>query len=271
MSQDDEKPPLDAALRHYLEQQRQSLTSHPTPQELAAYHAGELPPEAEAQILEHLAICRECSDLLLDLSGFADLKPPQGVSELTDEQVEEDWQKLRSRMREGKGKKERTAEVVPIRPPAPPPAPVRWTSSPWLPVAASLLAVLGFSFGLYQSAQVGALRQQLEAQRTPWSPPSLDLFDETVRSEEDEDVQRVPSQGWAVLSLYFTDEETYPAYEAEIVGQANIPAVPGQGDKVVLVLPPDSLKPGNHEIHLFGVKGDQRIEVGTYQIQVDGP
>ncbi len=152
MSEDDEKPPLDAALRHLAEQQRRSLTSHPTPQELAAYHAGELPPEAESRLLDHLAICRDCSDLLLDLAGFADLKPPQGVPELTDEQVEQDWQALRARM--GKEEPERRpAEVVPIRP-AGPAAKLGPSYPVWLPVAASLLAVLGFSFGLYKDWQM---------------------------------------------------------------------------------------------------------------------
>ena len=40
--------------------------------------------------------------------------------------------------------------MVPIRPAGPAPKPER---SYWLPIAASLLAVLGFSFGLYQSSR----------------------------------------------------------------------------------------------------------------------
>jgi len=271
LSADDEKPPLDAALRHLAEQQRRSLTSHPTPQELAVYHAGELPPEAESRLLDHLAVCRDCSDLLLDLAGFADLKPPQGVPELTDEQVEQDWQALRSRMRAGEGREERTAEVVPIRPAGPPMKPARWTSL-WLPVAASILAVLGFSFSLYQTVQVGALRQQLEAQSKPWSTTSVPLDDTTHRSGGEGTVQRMKSVDGAVLSLYH-DEEVYPAYEAEIVGQGKLKAAPPLEDglPVTLVIPRRSLGPGIHTIRLFGVKGDQRDEVGEYKIQVDEP
>lgn len=271
MSEDDQKPPLDAALRHLAEQKRRSLTSHPKPQELAAYHAGELPPEAEARLLDHLSICRECSDLLLDLSGFADLLPPKGVPELTDEQVEQDWQKLRSRMREGEGKKERTAEVVPIRPAGPPP---RTERSYWLPIAASLLAVLGLSFGLYQNSQVAKLEQRLSEEVLPWSPPAVTLDDTTVRSGGDQqEVKRITSKDGAVLSLYSDVEETYPAYEAEIVGRATFKATPPreEGGPVSLVIPRGYLKRDTYEIQLYGVKGSQRIPLGRYEIQVDEP
>lgn len=274
MSADDEKPPLDAALRHLAEQQRRSLTSHPTPEELAAYHAGELPPEAEARILDHLAICRECSDLLLDLSGFADLKPPAGVPELTDAQVEQDWQALRAKMRAGEGGEEeerRPAEVVPIRPAGPATRQER-TFPVWLPAAASLLAVLGFSFGLYQSTRVGVLQQELEELRQPWSATSVPLVETTERSGEEQSSGRMASEDGAVLSLYH-DEEAYPAYEAEIVGQGKFKAVPPLEEDlpVTLVIPRRSLRSGIHTIRLYGVKGDQRVEVGKYKIQVDEP
>lgn len=262
MSADDEKPPLDAALRHLAEQQRRSLTSHPTPQELAAYHAGELPPEAESRLLDHLAICRDCSDLLLDLAGFADLKPPQGVPELTDEQVEQDWQALRAKMGKGEGKKERTAEVVPIRPAGLTSRPGR-TYPMWLPVAASLLAVLGFSFGLYQSSRV----------RQPWSPVSVTLDGTSQRSAGGEELERMTSRDGAVLFLYFDADKTYPNYEVEIGDRATLEASHPREDglPVYVVIEPNYLKRGEYEIRLYGVNGDRREEVEKYHLQVDGP
>ncbi len=261
MSADDEKPPLDAALRHLAEQQRRSLTSHPTPQELAAYHAGELPSEAEARILDHLAICRECSDLLLDLSGFADLKPPEGVPELTDEQVEQDWQALRSRMRVGEGKtekKERTAEVVPIRPAGPMPRPER---SYWLPIAASLLAVLGFSFGLYQSTQVSKLSQP-----------------RVMREIFPAELERGPSQPsisareGGVFHLEPGPEKDYPNYEADIVrGEevlARIQIGPIDGSAPVVV---PVLEPGAYHIRLYGIEGGRRELSSDFAFEANDP
>lgn len=259
MSADDEKPPLDAALRHLAEQQRRSLTSHPTPQELAAYHAGELPPEAEVRILDHLAICRECSDLLLDLSGFADLKPPAGVPELTDAQVEQDWQALRARMRAGEEKKERTAEVVPIRPAGPAPKPER-TYPMWLPVAASLLAVLGFSFGLYQSVQVGKLSR-------PRIVPVISSED-VERGEPSE--LAISARDGGLIYLDSDPDESYPAYEAELVRDGEVLAripVGAIAHESVPLLVPGPLKPGTYEIRLFGVSGDQRKPSTTYPFE----
>lgn len=248
MSQDDEKPPLDAALRHLAEQKRRALTSHPTPQELAAYHAGELPPEAEARILDHLSICPECSDLLLDLSGFADLKPPEGVPELTDAQVEQDWQKLRAKM--GQREPERApAPVVPIRPTAKP------ERSFWLPIAASLLAVAGFSFGMYQSIQVGKLSRQLQ------QPSLAEIFDaqeQTRSGNEGETVERMSSQTGVFIPLYAPFED--PISRVEIRNEMDIVLWnldSPEKNAVGLNVPGELLKPGTYRIVLYGSEGSE--------------
>lgn len=253
---DDEKPPLDAALRHLAEQQRQSLTSHPTPQELASYHAGELPPEAESRLLDHLAVCRDCSDLLLDLSGFADLKPPAGVPELTDEQVEEDWQELRARMRKEAAP---LAEVVPIRTAGPAAKPER-AYPVWLPVAASLLAVLGFSFGLYQSVQLGKLSR-------PRVMPVISSGN-VERGESSELI--ISARDGGLVYLDSDPDVSYPAYEAELVRDDEVLArvpVGAIAHESVPLLVPGPLKPGTYEVRLFGVSGGQRKPSMTYPFE----
>lgn len=283
---DHDKPPLprlDAALRQLAESRRRSLTSHPAPEELAAYHAGELAPEAEPALLDHLAVCRDCSDLLLHLAGFADLEPPAGVAELTDEQVENDWQQLRFRMRSENQQQQQPEKpppampgAVPIRPAPPPPPPLGRAArgvSLWLPVAASVLAVLGVLSGMYQSVRAGALERQLEQQKEPWSATSL-VFAPPMRSVE-EDVQRVSARDGAILSFYLDDVELYPAYEAEIAGHARIPLAPPRDEDhgLVLVLPPGYLQAGEREleIRLFGVQGETRVPVDRHRIRVDDP
>lgn len=253
---DDEKPPLDAALRHLAEQQRRSLTSHPAPQELAAYHAGELPPEAESRLLDHLAICRDCSDLLLDLAGFADLKPPQGVPELTDEQVEQDWQALRSRIRKEESPP-RSAVVFPIRPAGPSSKPER---TYWLPVAASLLAVLGFSFGLYQSVQVGKLS----------GPRVLPVISSQNVERGHSSELRISARDGGLIYLHSDPDKSYPDYEAEVVHDEEVLArvpVGAIADESVPLLVPGPLKPGDYEVRLFGVEGDQRELSSKYAFE----
>ncbi len=266
MSEDDQKPPLDAALRHLAEQQRRSLTSHPTPQELAAYHGGELPPEAESRMLDHLAICRECSDLLLDLAGFADLKPPQGVPELTDEQVEQDWQALRSRMRAGEGRKERTAEVVPIRPAGRLPRPEQ---SHWLPIAASLLAVIGLSFGLYQTVKVGP-NSELQSVREVDSGSA-------VRGD-DEPGQSISSRAPGLIRLrpYPNAVASYPPYEAEIVYEEQgdvvkrVPVTTIDTDPLLLI-PAGSLARGRYHAYLYGIREGKKVVLSEVEFDVNDP
>ncbi len=45
---------------------------HLSPEDICAYHAGEKSPAEEARIQDHLAACRDCTSLLLDLATFAD-------------------------------------------------------------------------------------------------------------------------------------------------------------------------------------------------------
>lgn len=267
---DDEKPPLDAALRHLAEQQRRSLTSHPAPQELAAYHAGELPPEAESRMLDHLAVCRDCSDLLLDLAGFADLKPPEGVPELTDEQVEQDWQALRARMRAGEGRDEeqrRVAAVVPIRPVGPVPRPERIY---WLPIAASLLAVIGFSFAIYQGWQLGRLSQMQV------NPPAIYLEGATRAGGEEPGERTAAGRSFEAILLDVVPEgASYSSYEVELrdeegrVRQWALYRGPVE-EESLRILFRAGLPPGTYEIHLYGLAEGQRVSLAERRFVVDG-
>lgn len=164
-----EKPSLNAAIRHLAERERRS--DHPTPRELTAYHEGSLPPEAEARVREHLALCRHCSDLLLDLAGFATLTPPAGVPELTDAEVEEDWQALKAKLgAELKGGREEEAPhkagvVVPMRTPPTAPSvemPSRrkarfWAQAAALVVAGGLGLLCGLNFAPRSTVEGGAI------------------------------------------------------------------------------------------------------------------
>jgi hypothetical protein len=76
MTEEAEEPDLHPALRELTDDslRRQGPDSHPSPETLTAYHAGELSAAAADAVQEHLATCRHCADLLLDLPAFLD--PP---------------------------------------------------------------------------------------------------------------------------------------------------------------------------------------------------
>jgi hypothetical protein len=267
----EEKPPLADALRLLAEKERSLLTEHPSPTELETYHAGKLSSAAEDRIREHLAVCRDCGDLLLDIAGVAELKPPPGIPELTDDEVEADWLALQIRMKwAAAAEKQGPAPVVPIRP-APPPKPAPW--APRLAAAASIVAVLGIILALYQSGRVGELERQLQKFEQPRSVPTRHLDSGVRRSQSKEEADRpLSSHAEAILFLYPDTERVYPRYEAEIAGGTMSVAPPPSPDEPVsLLIPPGFLQPGDLQIVLFGVDGSRRDKVGTYSLQVHGP
>src|ERR1700704_5490298 len=134
--------------------------THPEPETLAAYHAGEL-EEVEAQRLQdHLLACRECAALLLDLDGLAD--PGFGAGSLSSTDQEELWGRIQGEIGQA------GSPVIPF------PRPSRSAPQPrWLQALAASLLVA--TMGL--SAWVVSLRHTVEALNRPEpNAPVIDLF-----------------------------------------------------------------------------------------------
>jgi hypothetical protein len=75
--------------------------AHPTAEELVAYSAGELPPPAAEAVLEHLAVCRPCTHLVLGLPVFDATPQPEPDETASDPETNDSWQRLQSRLRAG--------------------------------------------------------------------------------------------------------------------------------------------------------------------------
>lgn len=271
---DDDKPSLAEAIRLLAERDRRSLGTHPTIEELAAYHAGELAPEAEARVREHMAVCHECTDLLLDLINFADLTPPAGQPDLTDDEMDEDWQSLRARMGEA-AKPGKGGEVVPIRPVVPGPVPsLGRTYSPWLAVAASILAVLGFSFGLYQNARAGKLEERLNANGQPNVETTLVLQGGTHRggSEDAPEVDARMSSGKGGTILLSPPDEG--PIKVEILRGQDVlwsTEIEGEPLEIPIDIPGGFLEPGSYKVRVYGQDGGSRALDREYTFVVDDP
>lgn len=272
----DEKTSLTAALRHLAEQERRTPSEHATPGELTAYHEGTLPPEIEARVQEHLAHCKLCSDLLLDLAGFADLAPPPGVPELTDAQVAEDWQALRARMGVEKENDKEPATVVPFRPPAAVERPRARERdfSPWKVAAAALIAVA-----------LGTAVLVLK----PWAPKPEQIaaaeFSDGDRTRGEVEPSKLPDMVSTQRAHFtFHSFDSYPRYYAEIVTD-NAPVwqqefaanqTSGQPESelkpISFWVAENSLKAGRSEARLFGVdKSGKRELIGRLDFQVNAP
>jgi hypothetical protein len=145
------------AARILAEEARRGLEGHPSPEEWAAYHDGELPPEEADRLQDHLVLCPDCAGLVLDLDAF------QRVAEREEERPGEPaavgWPPLRDRLQaEG-----RLAPAAPRSAPARPRAPRLY---PVARAAALVLTVGGLSLWVY-SLQETLGRQSLPRVNVP--------------------------------------------------------------------------------------------------------
>jgi hypothetical protein len=264
----DEKTSLTAALRHLAEQERRTPSEHATPGELTAYHEGTLPPEIEARVQEHLGHCKQCSDLLLDLAGFADLAPPPGVPELTDAQVAEDWQALRARMGAEKGNEKEPAIVVPFRPAATREKPRRegWQ---WRALAAAAMALaVGMSIWALQ------LRQEVHRHSEDLVGAPVYYVGEGV-TRSGEPVPAASAYQPFIQSLQFSEDYTgYSEYQV-LVMRGNEVILRKSLSRLGRELPlpfPDGLSEGVYKVQINSVESGQVIKQLTeFRFEVRGP
>lgn len=87
--------PLVRSLGRLAAKARAGSPRHPTVKELAAYYDDELPPQREAEVQEHLAVCRECAPLVLALD---DLCHPAPAGRTTDVETTAAWRRFVARL-----------------------------------------------------------------------------------------------------------------------------------------------------------------------------
>lgn len=201
----EEQNGLAAALRAVASDARAALSSHLTPEKLLAYHEHEL-GEAEADaIQEHLALCHECTRLLLDIDAFPALEPPGGQAGLSDAQVEREWALLQRRIAAEGG------------PPQAPRASRPWHPPRWAYGAAAgwLAATLGLCVWIVR------LRERVDALSQPRVNLALGEFspvDDAVRDVREawRTLRLEAGQEQALLVLHALDAPAAPPYVAEL-------------------------------------------------------
>ncbi len=148
---------LEAALGAALRSAGGLGEEHPEASLLVAYHHGNLSAvEAEA-VLDHVAICRNCGDLLLELDGFQESSQSPAVGgpeQVSDLETERAWREVRDRLGE-------TGGVDRSAGPSPPPRVARGRSVGFALAALFSLAVIGLGL------RVGSLETELANLREP--------------------------------------------------------------------------------------------------------
>lgn len=234
---------------------RRDLDAHPDPERLAVYHAGDLSPEEEDRIQDHLALCPECAALLLDLDGLADPGFGAGADLSGKEAV---WQSL---------KKETApqARVAPLRRPS---------SSRWLQALAASLLIATLGLSLW----VASLRRTVAELSAPQAnAPVLDLYSGTARGEGSPapSLTVPPDVRFFTLILNPAGQRRYERYRVEIVRVGGEAVWSGQEiepspfGSFSLTLPRRAIGPGDYRVRLFGRSGGTEELIEEYAFRVE--
>lgn len=264
---DEDEKRLRSELRNLTEREHQALKDHPMPEELVAYRSGELSEAEEERLGDHLAICRDCAALLLDLADFGNLKPPAGVPEVTDAQVDQAWQDMRSRIAKEEVPEQLVAapgpgRVVPLRPvPSAQPARVAGPARSYAgwAVAASLIAVVSLFWGFQQRGR----SPQMEIGQLVY-PQS------TVRGESS---ATFPSGSNFVFPLPPVLGGEHDGYVVELAEVNESPLLVRELKTLErqALLVPGGLSPGMYRLVIYGVAGGSREVIEDFSFTVDEP
>jgi Putative zinc-finger len=251
---------LEAELRAVAEARSRGLAGHPSPAELVDYHFGALPPEEADALQEHLAFCRECSQVVLDMVAFA--RPPEGEPAPPAVDLDREWDRLQARL------ETRTPKPGP-RPPGSRPS----RKLPWALAAASVISALGL-LGWNLN-----LRDRLEEARRPSADIAMaHLAPERPGAERATEaptrVEIRPEQRKVFLLLNLGDLREFPEYRMELADPEGSvlwaePGVPRQEDGTFsLEIPAEMLEAGVYEVRLSGGRDGESIPLARYSFEV---
>ena len=251
---------LEVALRAVAEAKSRGLEGHPTPAELVDYHLGTLPAGEADALQEHLAFCRECAQVVLDMVAFS--RPPEGGAARPAVDLDREWDRLQARLE--------TPSPRPVGRVPPPRTPRRL---PWALAAAALIAargLLGWNLNL---------RGSLEEARRPGADFAMaSLAPERPGGERAAEaparVEVRPEQRTVFLLLNLGDLREFPEHGMELIDSAGSvlwagPDVPRQEDGTFLLeIPAEMLEDGAYEVRLSGRRDGGTVPLAQYSFEV---
>ena len=248
---------LDELVRAAAESRRRGGLRHPETDDLVNYSTGALSPAEDESIQEHLALCNECAQLVLDLRAI--LAPPREREEQASPALVQEWERLRARLDR--------------RPLPPVDLDTPFSKLAWL-LAASLVVTLGlltWDLGLYRSLELA--RQPLsDLQLVDLAP----LAGGAERSPEHPvEVAVAPLVRKVALLLNLGELRSFPRYTVTLVDPDDrvawrAPAAwRGEDGTFVLEVPRQSLATlGPYRIVLDGRSGGATTRLATYAFMV---
>lgn len=252
----DDDATLGAAIRTLARVRSEQLTDHPSASQLAEYSLGVHPPHDDEAIQEHLAVCPECAEVVLDLRSFADA--PDGEAGASDLESAREWAGLERRL-------ERSGGARPGR-------------TPWWAIAASW--GLAASLLVCVALLAWGLRQQAAARRA--SAPSGDMVlvglaplgGDSARAGTAPARVTVPGRATGiVLLLNLGDLRRFPRHRMVLSREGEGPLWTdedvhrGETGTFTLVLPAD-LAPGVYEVRIEGEANGRRVVLARYSFEL---
>ena len=242
---------------------KEALPSHPSPDDLAAYHARALTPSRSDRIQDHLSFCRDCSRVVMNLAP--EIGAARHYSPLSDRHVSEAWERFVQHLApEGSAESLPSESALPSR-----------GRSAWSAWAALLIAAVGVA-----SFSIWILRSLPQ--------PEANVDRVFLRSEEDqtrsdgrEVVQPASNAGSLLLVLQASwADDPFPRYGLTLESEEENSqrALWGSDDlrkestgEFTVSFPPKFLPPGHYRLRLFGLAGDQKTPLAVYRIQINHP
>jgi len=236
---------------------REESATHPCVERWIAYRDGELPPEEEKRLQRHLAQCRACVALVLDLEAFSRPETPDraGISEF---EVAAAWRVMRSAIREDLRKQ-------------------RWHVSTSL-AACFLVVTLGLSTwaAMEHHTAAGLRRTVAEFSQPQINVPIHDFLPDTAtRGGSPRPVIEMPAAApFATLVFTPAQRQEYPDYQVTICDAEGTEIWSSRGLEMSpygtfrLGLPRDFLAVGEHQIRLYGLDGDLKVLIQDWPIEI---
>jgi len=268
----DESDDLAGSLRELASaaRRRQGPDAHPSPETLTAYHAGELTAAGEEDVQEHLAVCRHCTRLLLDLPAF--LEAPAAGLAGAGEAADASWPVIRTRLPGAPAKARRQPK------PAPGPAPARRSAARqslvWL-AAAVLVALI--------AAPLWIIASRLSAPEP--SPQVVELYPAEELRGRSAAPPPAPARvnaeaGATALLLHLAKEQSNLRFRVELrtveAGSAGARSRTLPVAKVVdsrtllLMLARREVSPGRYQLLVLDAERASAEPLGNYPMQVVG-
>lgn len=245
-----------AAFRALLiEDAKRRAGPHPDLDTLVDYATDRLDEEQDERVRDHLAACRDCGTLVLDLEPLANPDAPtEGVADL---ELEVAWKDLRSRM-EASTRAGRPAPAA------------RW---PMALAASLLVAVVGLSTWVVQ------LQEQVADFSRPQANLPVFYVDELTRSSGSDVAEVSVPSGASYFVLIFASAElgAHESYALAFVDAAGREVLRSSGLQLSesgglrIGLPRDLLPAGDYLIRLSAIDGDRERALEEYRRRIDYP